>query len=81
MWKLMKQRTKEYCKKKIMLINMTTQMKPTNFLKDTSYQSTLKNREQSFVYISILFFKQKLEQGLTAGKWRSQILCPGLTES
>lgn len=56
-------------------------MKPTNFLKDTSYQSTLKNREQSFVYISILFFKQKLEQGLTAGKWRSQILCPGLTES
>lgn len=80
MWKLMKQR-KEYYKKPYAYNFMTTQMKPTNFLKDTSYQSTLKNREQPFVYISILFFKQKLEQGLTAGKWQSQILCSGLTES
>lgn len=63
-----------------MLINMTTQLKPTTFLKDTSYQSTLKNREQPFVYISILFFKQKLEQGIMAGKWWSQILCLGLTD-
>ena len=63
--------------KKFMLINMKTQVKLTNFLKDTSCQSTLKKREpkQPFVYISILFFKQKLEQGLIAGKWQRQILC------
>lgn len=80
MWKLIKQR-KEYYKKKHYAYNYDNLGKTDKFLKDTSYQSTLKNREQPFVYISILFFKQKLgEQGLTA-EWQSQILCSGLTES
>lgn len=80
MWKLMKQR-KEYYKKKHYAYNYDNLDETDKFLKDTSYQSTLQEQRTAFCIYFHLFFKQKLEQGLVAGKWQSQILCSGLTES